>query len=125
MGPSPPAEAPPQRSLSRCLSSNRCAGARSAIRSQSGCSFARLGGGGHPVYRRRRMTTPPRPRSVLALAALTAFLDLVGFSIIFPLFPQMLDHYLALEGPGSTIGQLVATLQGWAGDRTGASFLVV
>src|SRR5262245_16058264 len=68
---------------------------------------------------------PPRPRSVLGLAALTAFLDLVGFSIIFPLFPPMLDHYLALEGPDSAVGALVRTLNAWAGRRAEAEFLVV
>jgi MFS family permease len=67
----------------------------------------------------------PKTRTVLALAAMTAFLDLVGFSIIFPLFPQMLSHYLALEGPGSGIGRLVEALEGLAGQRQGAEFLVV
>lgn len=64
-------------------------------------------------------------RGILVLAALTAFLDLVGFSIIFPLFPQLLEHYLSLEGPDSTIGRLVTVLRRFAGDRTGADFLVV
>jgi hypothetical protein len=34
-----------------------------------------------------------RPRSVLGLVFLTVFLDIVGFSIIFPLFPGMLEYY--------------------------------
>ncbi len=36
-------------------------------------------------------------RSVFGIVFLTIFLDMVGFSIIFPLFPDMLDHYLFLE----------------------------
>ena len=36
-------------------------------------------------------------RSVFGIVFLTIFLDMVGFSIIFPLFPAMLDHYLFLE----------------------------
>ncbi len=58
------------------------------------------------------------------VAILTAFIDLVGFSIIFPLFPQMLDHYLALEGSGSFLASLVATLERFAGDSDNAAFLV-
>lgn len=61
----------------------------------------------------------------MVLAALTAFLDLVGFSIIFPLFPQLLAHYVSLEGPDSAIGGLAAFLREFAGDRSGADFLVV
>ena len=36
-------------------------------------------------------------RTVFGIVFLTIFLDMVGFSIIFPLFPAMLDHYLFLE----------------------------
>ena len=43
---------------------------------------------------------------------ITAFLDLVGFSIIFPLFPSMLEHYVAVEGPGSSVGLLAESLHG-------------
>lgn len=63
-------------------------------------------------------------RHVIGLAALTAFLDLMGFSVIFPLFPQLLSHYLTLEGPDSTIGSLVGALTALAGQREGAGFLV-
>lgn len=58
------------------------------------------------------------------VAILTAFIDLVGFSIIFPLFPQMLEHYLALEGPSSWLGRGVATLTEMAGASDNAHFLV-
>lgn len=64
-------------------------------------------------------------RSILALVFLVAFLDLVGFSIIFPLFPQMLEHYAAAEGPGSAIAQLRAVLARIAADQPNADFLVV
>ncbi|MFO8026228.1 MAG: MFS transporter [Opitutales bacterium] len=54
-------------------------------------------------------------RRNLGIVFLTLFLDLVGFSIIFPLFPAMLDYYLP-EGPGGggLLGQLVGLLAGWA-----------
>ena len=57
-------------------------------------------------------------RSVLKVVFVTIFLDLVGFSIIFPLFPQMLDHYLFEEGSAGLLGALVDGLvrfSEWAG----------
>lgn len=62
---------------------------------------------------------------VLGLVFLTAFLDLVGFSIIFPLFPQLLDHYVALEGPDSLIGRTVDSLRRFAADHENGEFFVV
>jgi len=45
---------------------------------------------------------------------LTVFVDLVGFSIIFPLFPEMLDYYVQSDGAESLIGSLAA----WLGEFT-------
>ena len=62
----------------------------------------------------------PNPSAVagartLQLVFLTLFLDLVGFSIIFPLFPAMLDYYLPLGGGGDTLlGKCVAPLAAWS-----------
>lgn len=54
-------------------------------------------------------------RERLAAIFLTLFLDLVGFSIIFPLFPAMLDYYLPTgQGEESLLGQLVSPLANWA-----------
>ncbi|MEL6714258.1 MAG: MFS transporter, partial [Planctomycetota bacterium] len=64
-------------------------------------------------------TDRPAPKGsgkVLAIVFLTVFLDMVGFSIIFPLFPDMLDHYVGREGAESAIGRLAAWLTGVAGD---------
>jgi MFS family permease len=59
--------------------------------------------------------SPKQGRRTLGIVFLTLFLDLVGFSIIFPLFPAMLDYYLpAGAGEGSLLGQLVGQLAGWA-----------
>jgi len=61
-------------------------------------------------------TVAPAPsRSVLGIVCLTVFLDIVGFSILFPLFPKMLEHYLALGGSESAIGGLLAQLKELAG----------
>ncbi|MFP4166105.1 MAG: MFS transporter [Opitutales bacterium] len=60
------------------------------------------------------------PRT-LGIIFLTLFLDLVGFSIIFPLFPAMLDYYLP-DGPGdgSLLGRCIAPLAAWA-ESSGAA----
>ena len=60
-------------------------------------------------------------RRTLGIVFLTLFLDLVGFSIIFPLFPAMLDYYLPDgAGDGSLLGRLIAPLAQWA-EASGAS----
>ena len=40
-------------------------------------------------------------QQTLKIVFLTLFLDLVGFSIIFPLFPDLLDYYIP-EGESSS-----------------------
>jgi MFS family permease len=63
---------------------------------------------------------PINQKRTLGIVFLTLFLDLVGFSIIFPLFPAMLDYYLpGGSGDGSLLGQIVAPLAAWA-ERSGA-----
>lgn len=68
-------------------------------------------------------TAPPRApgqRSALGIVLLTVFLDMVGFSILFPVFPELLRHYLELEGPDSAIGRLVTELGRISGGDTNA-----
>ncbi len=47
----------------------------------------------------KQKSTPltPEAKSSIAIVALTIFLDLVGFSIIFPLFPSLAKHYLTID----------------------------
>ena len=68
------------------------------------------------------MTTAPSqaPRSVLGLVFLTVFLDIVGFSILFPLFPDLLDHYLSIGGADSALARLVLWLEEFAGEDSNA-----
>lgn len=40
---------------------------------------------------------PPESKKILKLIFLTMFLDLVGFSIIFPMFPAMAKYYLEVD----------------------------
>ena len=67
-------------------------------------------------------TTAPQPtpgprKGVLGLVFLTVFLDMVGFSVIFPLFPEMLDWYVAEEGADSLVGRLAGWLETLVEDR--------
>lgn len=50
--------------------------------------------------------SPARPLS-LGVIFLTLYIDLIGFSIGFPLGPDLLDHYLRIEGQTGTLGWLV------------------
>lgn len=54
---------------------------------------------------------PAEGRSTLRAVFVTLFLDLVGFSIIFPLFPGMLEFYSAQDPPSPTFSALYAALE--------------
>lgn len=56
------------------------------------------------------------PRAALLTIFLTVFIDLVGFSIIFPLFPAMIDFYIAREGSGSLFHGLISALRPLSGE---------
>ena len=61
---------------------------------------------------------PAVRRLSLGVVFLTLYIDLVGFSIIFPLFPKMLEYYLGREGDAGLLGSLMAGLRGiasWVG----------
>lgn len=52
--------------------------------------------------------SPARPLS-LGVIFLTLYIDLIGFSIVFPLGPDLLKHYLAVDGGDGLLGALL----GW------------
>lgn len=62
-------------------------------------------------------TSPPssaqRPLS-LGVIFLTIFIDLLGFTIIFPLFPAILEHYLKVDGSGGALGWLLVQIDHFA-----------
>ena len=67
----------------------------------------------------RRMSAPvaPAQRRTLGLIFLTVFMDIVGFSIIIPLFPHLLTHYIESEGSvGTLIGSLKSAAEWMGGD---------
>ncbi len=49
---------------------------------------------------------PPARKLSLGVIFLTLYIDLVGFSIIFPLLPDLLHHYLSTEGHSGLLGYL-------------------
>ena len=67
-----------------------------------------------------------RKRSTFGVVFLIIFLDMVGFSVIFPLFPDMLDHYLdrEIEKGGGLLTEFVSVIKGMAFDPVdGNNFL--
>ncbi|MBI4558423.1 MAG: MFS transporter [Candidatus Hydrogenedentes bacterium] len=48
---------------------------------------------------------------VLRTVFITLFLDLVGFSIIFPLFPSLLRYYLEREGTVGLLGTVISAIR--------------
>ena len=58
----------------------------------------------------------PAPKRALSLGVifLTLYIDLIGFSIIFPLGPDLLDYYLKLEGRSGLLGTVLAHIEGIA-----------
>ncbi|MDR0352200.1 MAG: MFS transporter [Opitutaceae bacterium] len=71
------------------------------------------------VARHARIVGKQRPMS-LGVIFLTLYIDLVGFSIIFPLGPDLLGHYLAIEGedglPGGFARRLAAAARFFGND---------
>jgi MFS family permease len=50
---------------------------------------------------------PKRPLS-LGVIFLTLYIDLIGFSIVFPLGPQLVEYYLKIDGQSGLLGWMLA-----------------
>jgi MFS family permease len=57
---------------------------------------------------------PARRPLSLGVIFLTLYIDLIGFSIIFPLGPDLLDYYLKLEGHAGALGWLLGQIDALA-----------
>jgi MFS family permease len=57
---------------------------------------------------------PTKRTLSLGVIFLTLYIDLIGFSIIFPLGPDLLDYYLKLEGHTGMLGWLLAKIDALA-----------
>ena len=55
--------------------------------------------------------TPTKRPLSLGVIFLTLYIDLIGFSIIFPLGPDLLHHYLQLEGTNGVLGWLLNCIE--------------
>ena len=67
-------------------------------------------------------TPSPAPKRPLSLGVifLTLYIDLVGFSIIFPLGPDLINYYLKLEGQSGVLGWMLhhaEAMAGWFGSH--------
>ena len=62
--------------------------------------------------------TDKQKRATFGVVFLTIFMDMVGFSVIFPLFPSMLDHYLTREASmgGGLVTSFVEMVKGYGFD---------
>ena len=82
--------------------------------------------GREPKMSESEKAVAKRKRATFGVVFLTIFLDMVGFSVIFPLFPAMLDHYLDRESllGGGLLTDFVRSLQGLAfeGDSQNKNF---
>lgn len=67
----------------------------------------------------------PSARRTLGIVWLTVFIDLIGFSIIFPIFPAMLEWYLPREQPGSLLHGLIETFRRLTGGLNQAFLVAV
>ncbi|MGZ3788005.1 MAG: ferrochelatase [Bacteriovorax sp.] len=61
----------------------------------------------------KQKSTPltPEAKSSILIVALTIFLDLVGFSIIFPLFPSLAKHYLTVDADNIFLKTIFGSIQ--------------
>lgn len=66
---------------------------------------------------------PSSKKGAIGVVWLTIFIDLVGFSIIFPIFPAMLEWYLPREPEGSALHGLIALFESLTAG-TNQAFLV-
>ena len=72
----------------------------------------------HTDSSKNQTSSPKGRRLSLGVIFLTLYIDLVGFSIIFPLFPEMLQYYLGREGDTGFLGAIMAGINqiaAWTG----------
>lgn len=58
------------------------------------------------------MPENPQAKSTIKIVFLTLFIDLVGFSIIFPLFPAMIQHYTHNDANDPALGCILSLVTG-------------
>lgn len=77
------------------------------------------------------MKSPPlsdKAKSSIKIVFLTLFLDLIGFSIIFPLFPSLAKHYLEVDSDNFFLRLIFDSINTWlnaGGDSLSISSIVL
>lgn len=72
-----------------------------------------------PEVKMEKPTLSPHAKSTLKIVFLTLFLDLVGFSIIFPLFPSLAKHYLEVDNQNYFLNLIFNSITGLSGATGG------
>ena len=67
-----------------------------------------------PSDANRAPVPPPGKPLSLGVIFLTLYIDLIGFSIFFPLGPELLKYYIAHESAGGLFATVFGHLQNWA-----------
>ena len=70
-----------------------------------------------PPMPEQKLSSPPlspETKSTLKMVFATLFLDLVGFSIIFPLFPALAKYYLEVDGDNPFLRLIFDGISRWA-----------
>ena len=73
-----------------------------------------------PVQKEKSPPLTPKAKSTVKVVFLTLFLDLIGFSIIFPLFPSLAKHYLTVDSENFFLKTIFSALNAFT-DVGGAS----
>lgn len=64
-----------------------------------------------PVPPSTDQATRPSSRTTMGVIFLTLYIDLIGFSIVFPLGPDLLGHYLKCDGQSGVLAAFLAAVQ--------------
>jgi MFS family permease len=65
----------------------------------------------HEELKQKSQPLSKEAKSSIMIVALTIFLDLVGFSIIFPLFPSLAKHYLTVDANNIFLKTIFGSIQ--------------
>ncbi len=65
-----------------------------------------------------------KTKKTLKILFLTLFLDLVGFSIIFPLFPELIQYYLTVDNQNFFLTHILKLVSTLSGNHVGATTVI-
>lgn len=77
----------------------------------------------HEELKMKSPPLAPETKKSLKIIFLTIFLDLVGFSIIFPLFPQLAKHYLTVDSENFFLKSIFGIIEGFSHQTDGGGHI--